>query len=160
MDFSQAFDRLITNEGGYVNNPADPGGETQWGISKRSYPNLNIKALSRDAAKAIYYKDFWLAGSMDKIPGPVAFQVFDAAVNHGVSTAIRMLQTAADVAADGHIGPISLSVVNTIPVSVMLIKFIATRIHFWTKLSTWATFGKGWANRAADDLLFAAKDIS
>ena len=160
MNFDQAFDRLISNEGGYVNNPNDPGGETQWGISKRSYPNLDIRSLTRDQAKVIYNTDFWLRGQMDKIDPAIAFQVFDAAVNHGIETAVRMLQTAADCAPDGHIGPITLGVVTSKPVPIMLMRFIAARIHFWTKLSTWATFGKGWANRAADDLLYASKDIA
>ncbi|MFX6884101.1 glycosyl hydrolase 108 family protein, partial [Acinetobacter baumannii] len=65
MNFDQAFDRLIGNEGGYVNNPADPGGETQWGISKRAYPNVNIRDLTREQAKAIYRRDVWQRASLD-----------------------------------------------------------------------------------------------
>ena len=158
MNFDQAFDRLISNEGGYVNNPADPGGETQWGISKRTYPDLDIKSLTRDDAKAIYLRDFWQRGQMDQYDPAIAFQVFDAAVNHGIETALRLLQRAAGVADDGHIGPVTVAAVKAKSVTDMLMLYIAHRIKFWTKLSTWQTFGKGWANRAADDLIYAAVD--
>lgn len=158
MNFQQAFDRLIDHEGGYVNNPKDPGGETQWGISKRTYPNLDIKNLTRDDAKAIYLKDFWQAGYMEQYDGAIAFQVFDAAVNHGIGNAIRMLQKAAGVADDGHIGPVTVAAVKAKSVTDMLMLFIAKRIRFWAKLSTWPEFGKGWALRAAGDLEYAAED--
>lgn len=158
MNFDQAFDRLIGNEGGYTNNPADPGGETNWGISKRSYPNVDIANLTREGAKAIYLQDFWQRGQMDQYDPAIAFQVFDAAVNHGIETAVRLLQQAAGVADDGHIGPVTVAAVKAKSVTDMLMLFIARRIKFWTKLSTWPTFGKGWANRAADDLIYAAED--
>ncbi|MGI4850225.1 MAG: glycoside hydrolase family 108 protein [Janthinobacterium lividum] len=158
MNFDQAFDRLISNEGGYVNNPTDPGGETQWGISKRSYPEVDIKRLTREGARYIYLTDFWRRGSMDQYDGAIAFQVFDAAVNHGIETAVRMLQRAAGVADDGHIGPITVAAVKAKSVTDMLLLFLAYRIKFWTKLSTWPTFGAGWANRAAQDLIYAAED--
>jgi lysozyme family protein len=158
MNFDQAFDRLISNEGGYVNHPDDPGGETKFGISKRSYPRVDIKNLTRDEAKQIYRTDFWLRGQMDQYDGAVSFQVFDAAVNHGIGNAIRLLQKAAGVADDGHIGPVTIAAVKAKSVTDMLMLFIAWRIRFWTKLSTWDSFGRGWANRAADDLVYAAED--
>lgn len=158
VNFNQAFDRLISNEGGYVNDPADPGGETKFGISKRSYPRVDIRNLSRDQARQIYRADFWDRGQMEQFAGAIAFQVFDAAVNHGIETAIRLLQRAAGVADDGHIGPVTLAAVKSKSVTDMLMLFIAERIRFWTKLSTWSRFGKGWANRAADDLVYAAED--
>jgi lysozyme family protein len=159
MTFQTAFDRLMNNEGGYVNDPKDPGGETKWGISKRSYPNLDIRNLTREQAQQIYLVDFWQRGGMDKFADALAFQVFDAAVNHGIETAIRLLQRAADVADDGHIGSVTIAAINGKPAPVMVLRFIAQRIRFWTKLSTWDRFGKGWANRAADDLVYASGDI-
>lgn len=158
MNFDLAFERLMGNEGGYSFHPNDPGGETQWGISKRSYPNIDIKSLTRAQAKEIYRRDFWLRASMDEYDPAIAFQVFDAAVNHGIETAVRLLQRAAGVADDGHVGPITIAAVKAKSVTDMLMLFIAHRIMFWTRLSTWATFGKGWANRAAQDLIFAAED--
>lgn len=158
VDFNTSFARLINSEGGYTWHEKDPGGETKFGISKRSYPDVDIKGLDLARAKAIYYADFWLAGQMDKIDPALSFQVFDAAVNHGIGNANRMLQKAAGVADDGHVGPMTLAAVNAKSVTDLLMLFIAVRIRFWTKLSTWDTFGRGWANRAADDLVYAAQD--
>jgi lysozyme family protein len=157
--FEIYFDRLLGNEGGYVNSALDPGGETNWGISKRQYPNLNIKTLTRDAAKVIYLTDFWQAANMDAFDAAISWQVFDAAVNHGIANATRMLQKAAGVADDGHIGPITIAAVKVRKPVYIVVRFIAARIRFWKLLSTWATFGKGWMERAAADLDFAAVDL-
>ena len=156
MNFDEAFERLIGNEGGYVNNPADPGGETNWGISKRSYPELDIAKLTKDDAKYIYKRDFWdPLGAADPA---IKFQAFDFAVNSGIQTAIRKLQVAVGVADDGHWGPVSTAALAAMDKNDVLVLYIAQRIRFWTSLSSWATFGKGWANRAATDLEYAAKD--
>lgn len=74
-------------EGGYVNDPADPGGETKYGISKRSYPDIDIKSLTIEEAHQIYYKDFWLASGADKLDKDLAIAYFDACVNCGTGRA-------------------------------------------------------------------------
>ncbi len=158
MTFDQAFDRLLGNEGGYCNSPNDPGGETNWGISKRSYPCVEIAHLTRDDAKAIYLRDFWQRGRMDALPPALAFQAFDAAVNHGIQTAICLVQRAAGVTDDGHIGPVTLAALTGKSTTDLLMQFIAERLLFWTELSTWPSFGRGWARRAAADLKYAAED--
>ena len=156
MNFDEAFARLLGNEGRYSFNPDDPGGETNWGISKRSYPDTDIKALTVDGAKAIYLRDFWNPiGDAD--PG-IKFQVFDFAVNSGMQTAIRKLQAAIRVADDGHWGPISAAALHAMDTSDVMMRFIGLRLRFWASLSTWLTFGRGWAIRAANDLDFAAED--
>jgi len=156
--FNTAIERVLSNEGGYVNRADDPGGETQWGISKRSYPTVDIKALTRDGAKAIYLRDFWLAGQMDQFDRAIGYQVLDFAVNSGIQTAIRKLQLAAGVADDGHIGPVTVAAIKAKPVTGILFLFIAYRLKFWAQLSNWPAAGRGWANRAADDLIYAAQD--
>lgn len=158
MDFNNAFDRLISNEGGYVNNPDDPGGETKFGISKRSYPHIDIKNLTREQARGIYLTDFWLRGKMEQYDFALAFQVFDIAVNSGIETAIRMMQRAAGVAEDGHVGPITTAKIKSISVTDMIMCLIAERLDFQRKLSTWPKFGSGWAGRAAQNLRYAAED--
>lgn len=160
MTFDEAFNRLISQEreGGYVNDSNDPGGETKFGISKRSYPQVDIKALTRDQAKAIYLRDFWQQGKMDILPPALSFQVFDFAVNSGIETALRYLQRCAGVAEDGHIGPVTLNAVKRVGEPDILFLFIAERLDFWTRLSTWPTFGRGWARRAAHNLRDAARD--
>ena len=156
--FDQAFDRLMTLEGGYVNDPADPGGETKWGISKRSYPLVNIAALTREQAKEIYMRDFWTRGKMDQYDPAIAFQVFDFSVNSGIETALRKMQSAVGVADDGFVGPITAAAVAAMKPADFIMRFTAERLDFWTRLSTWPTVGRGWARRAAQDLRYGAQD--
>ena len=156
MDFDTAFSRLIDSEGGYVNNPADPGGETKFGISKHSYPDVDIANLTLDGAKAIYLRDFW--SPLGDAHPAIKFQAFDFAVNSGIGTAIRKLQLAVGVADDGHWGSKSAAALAAMDLNDVLMRFAAQRLLFMTSLSTWAEFGKGWARRIAKDLLYAAED--
>lgn len=156
MDFDTVFDRVLGHEGGYVNHPRDPGGETNWGISKRSYPNVDIKNLTRNDAKNIYHRDFWTP--LVDAPFAVRFQAFDFAVNSGIQTSIRKLQSAIGVADDGHWGPISAAKLASMDLNDVLMRFAAQRARFWARLSTFPTFGAGWMNRLADNLDYASED--
>lgn len=158
LTFYAAFNRLVDHEGGYVNNPNDPGGETKYGISKRSYPTLDIKNLTIDMARAIYLRDFWKPLGDDVHPA-IKFQAFDFAVNSGIQTAIRKLQQAIGVADDGHFGPVSRAAIkNMFPVTVLFL-YNEKRIEFYTSLSTFPTFGRGWMRRMAKNLRYAAIDL-
>lgn len=157
MTFEEVFDRTIGHEGGYVNDPKDPGGETNWGISKRSYPEVDIANLTREGARAIYEHDFWKPIALD-LPTAVAFQVFDAAVNHGQGNAVRFLQRAAGVADDGHWGPHSKAACDAMEANDVLLRFLAERLEFMAKLSTWDRFGRGWARRIARNLKYGSED--
>jgi lysozyme family protein len=95
--FETAVDFVLSAEGGLVDDGSDPGGITKFGISQRAYPDLNIRDLTIDGAKAIYREDYWNLCSCDKLPAGVALVVFDAAVNQGVGASIRMLQSALKV---------------------------------------------------------------
>jgi lysozyme family protein len=156
MNFDEAFSRLLGHEGGYVDNPKDPGGETNWGISKRSYPEVNIKALTMLDAKAIYLRDFW--NPIGNAHPAIKFQAFDFAVNSGITTAIRKLQSSIGAADDGHWGPLSVSRLAGFDTSDVLMLYLAERLDFMRKLSNWSSFSSGWAGRIADNLRFAAKD--
>jgi lysozyme family protein len=158
VNFDIAFDRLMGSEGGYVNDPQDPGGETQWGISKRSYPNLDIKAITRDQAKEIYRSDFWNRIHADELADGVAFQAFDFAVNSGIETAVRCLQRAVGAAPDGHWGPETRDKATKMSETDTIMRFVAERLDFWRSLSTWYAYGRGWAGRAAQDLRYGAQD--
>lgn len=153
MNFDTAFNRLIGHEGGYVNNPKDPGGETKYGISKRAYPDVDIAALTLDQAKAIYRRDYWDRARCDELPPAVAFQVFDTAVNSGIGQAIRFLQRAVGVADDGNVGPLTINAVKRLDAEVIAARFNGQRLDFMAKLSTWDTFGRGWARRVAANLM-------
>ena len=156
MNFDLAFDRLLNSEGGYVNNPNDPGGETKFGISKRSYPNVDIAALTLQEAKNIYLRDFW--NPLQDAHPAIKFQVFDFAVNSGIQTAVRKLQAAIGVADDGHWGPLSAAKLASMDVNDALMRFAAQRLRFLTKCSVWQTMSAGLANRIAAQLDYAAED--
>ncbi len=146
--FQAAFRELVGEEGVYVFSPADPGGETKYGISKRSYPQLNIADLTLDMAKAIYYRDFWLPLG-DQACLAVRLEVFDFAVNSGIQTAIRKLQSAIGVADDGHFGPVSRAKLASMPSGNVVLRYLSERLAFMASLSTWPHFGRGWARRIA-----------
>ncbi len=152
MNFDQAFDILVSHEGGYVNDPRDPGGETKFGISKRAYPALDIAALTLADAKAIYRRDYWDRAQCDRLPPGVAFDVFDAAVNSGIGQATRWLQRAVGVADDGVAGPLTLAAVARLEPEAVQARFSGHRLAFMTRLSTWDAFGRGWARRIASNL--------
>jgi lysozyme family protein len=150
--FDQCFDKLIASEGGYVFDPRDPGGETNWGISKRAYPTVDIKNLTRDGAKAIYKADYWGRAQCDKLPPALAYLIFDAAVNSGIGQSIRFLQRAVGVADDGVMGPLTVAAIQRFDAESLCARFLGQRLDFMTRLSTWDVFGKGWGRRIADQL--------
>jgi lysozyme family protein len=152
MNFDSAFEKLIGHEGSYVNDPRDPGGETNWGISKRSYPDIDIKSLTIEQAKALYKRDYWDRARCDSLHPIIAFQVFDAAVNSGIGQSIRFLQKAVGVADDGVVGPKTLAAIQQQDLAELIARFNAERLEFMTKLSNWDRFGKGWARRIASNL--------
>lgn len=103
-DWEKGIAFVLKEEGGYSNDPTDHGGETNFGISKNRYPAVDIKNLTAEIATDLYKKDFWNYCHCDELPSPLAIAVFDAAVNQGEKTAIKMLQIALNVTVDGIIG--------------------------------------------------------
>lgn len=158
VTLDEAFDRTMGHEGNYVNDPDDPGGETNWGISKRSYPNVDIKNLTRENAKAIWERDFWNPVARLVTHRSVVFQLCDAAYNHGFGNAVRILQRAVDTADDGHWGKNSMGRYMTYSENDILLRFIAYRTKFFIKLTTFSKYGRGWMDRIANNLLYAAQD--
>lgn len=157
MNFDVAFDRLIGHEGGYANHPSDPGGETMWGVTARvarafGY-NGAMRDLPRDTAKAIYRRQYWDTVRADDLPDTVRFHVFDAAVNSGVRQAVLWLQRSCGAGADGAIGPRTLAAVRAVDPARLAGIYCGQRLRFMTDLSTWDTFGKGWARRMAANLM-------
>ena len=162
LTFQQIFNRVIGHEGGYANHPADKGGETIWGITVRTARENGylgaMRTMSREQAYQIYLRAFWQRYHCDHFPSAVAFQFFDACVNHGAGNACRMLQRAVGIADDGMIGLVSLDAINHTPVSDVLMALNAERLLFYTKLSNFNVFGKGWVNRIAYNLKYATQD--
>lgn len=156
MNFDQAFDLLIGNEGGYSFNAADPGGETMWGVTARiarasGYVG-EMRDLPRETAKAIYRAKYWTPLQADQMPDALKFHLFDAAVNSGVQQAIKWLQRSMDVGDDGILGPLTLAAALRANGQRLATRFTAERLDFMTSLPTWGNFGKGWARRIAGNL--------
>jgi lysozyme family protein len=170
LTFDEAFDRLIGHEGSFSIDPRDPGNwtggrpnvgvlkGTKYGIAANTYGDLDIKNLTLAQAREIYHRDWWLKAGADEFPSAIVFQLWDFAVNAGMGNAKRALQYAAGVAVDGKIGPLTIAAVKSADVNDILLKMTAYRLRFYTSLSTWPTYGKGWTNRVAGQLDFAAED--
>lgn len=146
-----AFDRalafVLQHEGGYSNDPLDPGGETNYGISKRAYPGADIRNLTRDQAADIYFADYWRAGCCEALPPGVAIMHFDACVNQGIGTASKVLQLAASVTSDGKVGPKTLAAVQRMRADDLLTEYAARRMSHYGRLSHFETYGLGWSRR-------------
>jgi lysozyme family protein len=150
--FDKAFDFTVGLEGGYVNNPKDPGGETKYGISKRAYPDVDIKNLTMEQAKTIYLNDYWKKCACDLMNYPLSDLVFDFAVNSGRKRAVIELQKLVEVNPDGVIGAATIAKINAVSGAAskaMCSTYLAIRLEFMASLPAWETFGKGWARRIA-----------
>jgi len=160
MNFDTAFTKLLGHEGGYVNHPNDPGGETNWGITKAVAREFgytgSMRDLPSDTAKRIYRVKYWDTVKADEMPDAVRYPLFDAAVNSGVGQAARWLQRALGVADDGKIGAITIAKAKQSDGVAVASAMIGQRLQFMTDLSTWPAFGKGWARRIASLMQEAA----
>lgn len=151
MTFKVAIERVLGHEGGYVNHPEDPGGETNWGITKRfawkwGYRG-RMKDLTRDQAVAYYFMGFWSHLLCDVWAFPLAFQLFDCAVHSGNVRAIRLMQKATGALDDGIIGRETIQAFRNCDPATACETFLALRLEFLQSLPTWETFGKGWQTR-------------
>lgn len=162
LGFDQIFERSIGHEGGYVNNPKDPGGETNWGITiataRANGYHGAMRSMTRLQAKEIYRKAFWERAKCSQYNSAISFQLFDAAINHGIGNAIRILQRAVGVADDGAVGKFTLGAINEKSLDDVLVLFNAERLEFFAKLQKFPTFGRGWTRRVAGNLRYAAGD--
>lgn len=134
-NFNALIVGIIANEGGYVHDPDDPGGETKYGISKRVHPTLDIKNLTIAQAEDIYRTHYWNRIQGDKIiSNDVAWVIFDAAVNIGVKRAIKRAQRIVDVVDDGIVGEKTLAAINKYHISTFCEKYKLLRIKYYIKL--------------------------
>ena len=158
--FDKHFERLMIHEGGYVNDPVDRGGETNFGITKRRYPHLDIKNLTREDARQIYFDDFWMKYGVPKFPVSMQYIVFDMIVNHGSRNAFKIIQKAINHKAgnpdllkvDGKFGPQSkLQFSRYTPENDRVLAF---RAKFYCDICranpSQYRFFKGWMTRCFD----------
>ncbi len=162
LTFDIAIDRVLGIEGGYSNDPDDPGGETNWGVTLRTarangYTG-NMIDMTRADAKGIYKTAFWDPVVATVTSPALQYQVLDAAVNHGMGNAVRMLQNAAGVAQDGGWGKISREALAKLDPNDAHLLFMAARFEFWASLAKFDKYGRGWTRRGAKDLRYLAQD--
>ena len=140
------------HEGGYINHKNDPGGETNYGISKRAYPHVDIRKLSKNDAVEIYVRDYWHPARLDSFDDiNLAWKVFDIGVNMGVRRSIKMLQKIAGVKRDGVIGPITIGKVNLgVDASPLAREQLLRYGYLISKNSKLHVFAKGWIKRGLD----------
>ena len=155
-NFNAALAHVLLFEGAYSNHPLDPGGATNLGItqavlqSHRDQPvsKDDVRTLTQQEAAAIYAKNYWELARCGSLPSGIDFAVFDCAVNQGVGRAARLLQQAANVAADGKIGPGTLAAISKAPAPALLAEFMARRMLSYGLLQKlFKTFGLGWSRR-------------
>ena len=145
-DFHRCIDRILAEEGGLSDRPADPGGLTKYGISQRSYPTLDIAALTLADAQALYRRDYWQPLHGDSLPPGLDLLLLDCAINQGVITAIQLLQQALRIQDDGLIGPKTLSAA-AVAMPGLLDAFTAERALRYEFNRNEAVFGRGWYRR-------------
>lgn len=155
-DFEKAVEKTLGEEGGYVNDPKDRGGETKFGISKRQYPNVDIENLTLEKAISIYRRDYW--GKYGEVKSQeIAEKLFDISVNAGCATANKIAQRAlnrcgANILVDGVMGKVTLGTINVFPPDLMLshirLEQIRHYISIVDNLPSQIAFLKGWIKRA------------
>ncbi len=156
--FDDAFANTIGLEGGFVDNPADPGGATMHGVTesvarKWGYTGP-MQDLPLETAKQIAKQEYWDPYQCDKLVPLIAVQVFDAAYNGG--DVVRWLQQASGATVDGVLGPKTITAVNLTNPYVMVMRFLALRLEYLTSLEIWSNFGRGWSRRIARNLQLGA----
>lgn len=156
--YDESLRRLLVHEGGYTNNPHDPGGPTNFGITIYDYRKYvkpgasaaDVRAMKVDEAKAIYRAKYWDAQRCDELPAGVDYCVFDYGVNSGIGRSKKVLQRIVGIPADGALGPATMKAVAATDPKKIIIDMQAERLRFLKRLRTWPVFGRGWGRRVAE----------
>lgn len=154
MNFDTSFQLLLGHEGDFSDHPADPGGQTRFGVTEAVAREFgyqgDMRQLPVDLAKQVYLQRYWKPISADDLPPGIRYIMFDAAVNSGPRQAALWLQRALGVEADGIIGPKTLKAAYAQDVNALRMRLLAQRLRFMTGLTNWPAFSRGWARRVAD----------
>jgi lysozyme family protein len=146
---------VLAHEGGYVNDPHDPGGMTNLGVTKRAWEafvghpvdEATMRGLTPARVEPFYKVQYWDKVRGDALPSGVDCAVFDYAVNSGVNRAAKDLQHAVGVGADGVIGPLTMAAINAMEPSLIVARVCDLRLSFLRSLATFDRYGKGWTCR-------------
>ena len=154
-NFDRCLSEVLQHEGGWVDDPHDPGGATMRGITigtfrawkGRGVTKAELRAITDADLRAIYHQKYWDAVRGDDLPAGLDLVAFDAAVNSGPSRGAKWLQTALGVAADGKIGPATIAAARKAQPEAVIDRATSARLAWLRTLPTWGRFGKGWARR-------------
>ena len=157
-NFPKSLEALLKHEGGYVNNPADPGGMTNLGVTAavwalwvgHSVNEKQMRALTINDVAPLYKRKYWDACNADELVSGIDYAVFDFAVNSGVGRATKNLQTCVGLLPDGGLGPVTLATVRQYKgdaLKTLIEQYCNSRLQFLKTLKTWPVFGKGWEKR-------------
>ena len=154
-NFKQALEYLVKSEGGYVDNPKDPGGRTNLGVTQKVWESWvgresnekEMRALTKTDVEPLYKRKYWDACRCDDLPTGLDYLVFDFAVNAGVGRSAKTLQSCVGVSVDGQIGNQTIEATKKIAPSELIEQFSEAKRNFYKSLVTFPTFGKGWLNR-------------
>ena len=154
-NYDKCLELILHHEGGYVNHPTDPGGETNLGVTKRVYEEWggtkDMVDLTVEDVAPIYEKNYWGRTKCDDLPSGLDLCVFDFAVNAGPGRAAKYLQSMIGTTVDGGIGPNTLKAVynyvEEVGLQGMIEEYQSGRISYYEQLSTFETFGRGWTRR-------------
>lgn len=157
-NWPKCFALVLKNEGGYVDNPSDPGGATNLGCTKATWEAWvghpvtkdDIKALMPNDVMPLYKAKYWDTINGDNLPEGVDYAVFDFAINSGPSRAAKTLQSVLNTNPDGQIGPTTLRALETANAREVATAVCEARLAFLQSLSTYGTFGKGWSRRVSE----------
>jgi lysozyme family protein len=158
QNFDKALAAVLVHEGGYVNNPKDPGGMTNLGCTKAVWEEhcghpvdeKAMRALTPADVGPLYKRNYWDKVKGDELPSGVDYVVFDAAINSGAGRAAKWLQACVGVEPDGGIGPKTLAAVQAFDAEQLVKDYSKRRLSFLMDLPTWSTFGKGWYRRVQE----------
>jgi lysozyme family protein len=161
-NYAPLFDKLMDHEGGYTNDPRDPGNwtggkvkvgkllGTKFGIAANSFPHVDIKNLTKERARELYKSLYWDKLKADQLPGGVDWAVFDFGVNSGTARAIVSLQRALGVADDGRIGPVTIAAAQKADPRKVIKAICDDRLAMLKKLKIWPTYKNGWTRRVSE----------
>lgn len=157
--FDSSLMAVLLHEGGYVNNPHDPGGATNRGVTQAVYDDWrldrkltprSVKFIATAEVEQIYRERYWDKIRGDDLPAGVDYCTFDFAVNSGVMRSAKFLQRVSNVVADGKIGPMTIAAVKAVPAKLTIDMLCNERLAFLRSLGTFKHFGKGWVRRVED----------
>jgi lysozyme family protein len=152
-NFKECLDLVLKAEGGWVNHPSDPGGETNLGVTKRvweeyvGHPVESLKKLTKDDVAPLYEQKYWRPCYGEVLPRGLDFVVFSMGVNAGPGRSVKLLQSSIGCVPDGVIGPATRGLISDSNSATLIGKFSEARREYYRSLKNFPIFGKGWLNR-------------